>query len=317
MRSYRVLLLIAAVFLASFTSATYSATYDASRQQYSASGTYTLGALSASGDNLTFTAQGQYALTNMESALSSVKYVISGSSPYVFKQPNDEWHNCSYKYRLPVLVEVSQSVGRGYIEFNITDPDFLGNLSNGNEVSIYLDDNSTKLGFTIGVFGSGFITYNVSFSSLSGGFHYFYFYYGGPASAEADLSGYSIMQGYVEAMSYGSTQNQPSSCLETTTTTTTTSNYYSGGGGAPAPQPAPAPLSWGETDDSPDETVPSNAGTIVIPFVGTVTIPKFGWVVASRSSGRFALLVLGLLGLLLVYMSVKPYGGGRGGRRRR
>ncbi len=102
----------------------------------------------------------------------------------------------------------------------------------------------------------------------------------------------------------------------TTSTTTTTSNYYSGGGGAPAPI---APITPAPGIQSEEATSSINARTVVVPLVGTftLTVPKFGWIVTSRVSGssRLALLLLGLTGLLLLYLSLK--GGARGGRRRR
>ena len=114
---------------------------------------------------------------------------------------------------------------------------------------------------------------------------------------------------------FTTTTTTTESATATTSTTTTTSNYYSGGGGAPAPIApiTPAPVIQSE------EATSVNARTVVIPLVGTftLTVPKFGWIVTSRGSGssRLALLLLGLAGLLLLYLSLK--GGARGGRRRR
>ncbi len=109
---------------------------------------------------------------------------------------------------------------------------------------------------------------------------------------------------------FTTTTTTTESATATTSTTTTTSNYYSGGGGAPAPiAPITAPV------QSEEATTSINARTVVVPLVGTftLTVPKFGWIVTSRGSGssRLALLLLGLAGLLLLYLSLRPSQKGR------
>ena len=150
-------------------------------------------------------------------------------------------------------------------------------------------------------------------SGLTNGYYYIYVYYGGGStlnlvknvSSDFSLSSFSDY-------SEGGMQLRPDSCLETTSSTTTTSNYYSGGGGAPAPQPAPTITSSSEpiVSPAPDEPATSNTNvkTVVIPLVGTITVPKFGWIVSSRgsSTSRILLLTLGLTGLLLLYISFRP-----------
>jgi len=86
------------------------------------------------------------------------------------------WHNCSFSYRLPILVYLNSDYS-GYLEIEVSDSDLIGNLSSGREIAVYIDDFSDQSSFMLGGFTNDSVTYYV-FVDLGSGYHYIYIYYG-------------------------------------------------------------------------------------------------------------------------------------------
>ena len=77
--------------------------------------------------------------------------------------------------------------------------------------------------------------------------------------------------------------------------------------------PSSNPATLGTTTES--VTSNANVRTVVIPVLGTLTlrVPEFGWIVSFRGSSidKVLLFMLGLAGLLLLYVSLRPSQKGR------
>ena len=115
----------------------------------------------------------------LDGMLINSGYVYNLVDGEVLYSPNNTWHDCNYMYRLPVLIYVWESQSSIFIDFNITDTCFLGNLSNGSGVKVFMDEGK-ELMFTIVDSSTSYSVLRVYFDSLAPGFHYIYFYFGGP-----------------------------------------------------------------------------------------------------------------------------------------